>query len=227
MDEARRHFHDRDLAAEPPVHLGEFQPDIAAADDHQMPRQKVDPHHRAVRQIGHLIEPGQVRHHSPAPDVDEDAFGDEDCITDLNRVRCDKAAMALIDRAIRQAPQALLDPDARLLGNPVLSGFYPRHVDMHRTFEADPELAGSAHHMRHIGAGDQCLGGNASGVDAGAAKRPAFNDRNGHARCREAPRQGRSGLPGADDDGVVFGDRSIRFCHACPLNTLVIGEPRY
>ena len=87
------------------------------------------------------------------------------------------------------------------------------------TLEADPELAGSAHHMRRIGAGDQCLSGDAAGVDAGAAKRSAFDGRDSHARCRQAPRERRSGLPGADDDGIVGGCRSVRFCHACPLNT--------
>ena len=205
MDEARRHFNDRDLAAEPPVHLGEFQPDIAAADDHQVARHEVDGHHRAVRQIGHLIEPGQVWHQSPAADIDEDAFGGEERITDLNLVRRDEAAMAVIDRAIGQAPQALLYTHARLPGNPILSGFYPRHVDMHRTFETNPELAGSANDMCRIGTGDQGLGRNAAGVDASAAKRAAFNDRNGHARRRQAPRQRRSGLPGAYDDGIVGG----------------------
>jgi hypothetical protein len=101
----------------------------------------------------------------------EDAFGGDERITDLNLVRRDKAAMALIDRAIRQAPQALLYTHARLPGNPILSGFYPRHVDMHRTFESDPELARSAHDMRRVSTGDQRFGRDAAGVDAGAAKR--------------------------------------------------------
>ena len=62
MDEARGHLDHSHLAAEAAIHLREFEPDIAAADDHKMPRQKIDRHHRAVRQIGNLIEPGQFRH---------------------------------------------------------------------------------------------------------------------------------------------------------------------
>jgi len=76
---------------------------------------------------------------------------------------------------------------------------------MHRISEPDPKLGGSARHMCRVGAGDQCLCRNAAGIDAGAAKRAAFNDRDGHARRRQAPGQRRSGLPGAYDDGIVGG----------------------
>ena len=37
----------RDLGSEAAEHLGEFQPDIAAADDDQMLGQEVELHHRA------------------------------------------------------------------------------------------------------------------------------------------------------------------------------------
>src|ERR1700758_1961006 len=56
LDQSRTHLDDRPLAAEASIHLGEFEPDIAASDDHQMPRQKIDRHHRGVRQIRNLIE---------------------------------------------------------------------------------------------------------------------------------------------------------------------------
>jgi hypothetical protein len=49
---------------------------------------------------------------------------------------------------------------------------------MHRISEPDPKLGGSARHMCRVGAGDQCLCRNAAGIDASAAKRAAFNDRN-------------------------------------------------
>ena len=41
-DEARTLFDDRDLGAEAAVHLGELEPDVAAADDDQMPGQDVE-----------------------------------------------------------------------------------------------------------------------------------------------------------------------------------------
>src|ERR1700722_8232875 len=44
MNEARPHFDDGDLAAEAPVHLAEFEADVAATHDHQMLREKVHGH---------------------------------------------------------------------------------------------------------------------------------------------------------------------------------------
>ena len=44
-DQAIATFDDGHPAAKSPVHLPEFQPDIAAADDDQMHRQKIDFHH--------------------------------------------------------------------------------------------------------------------------------------------------------------------------------------
>src|ERR1700758_2863314 len=45
-NEPRRHFDDRYLAAKAAVHLAQFEADIAAADNDQMLRQKIDVHHR-------------------------------------------------------------------------------------------------------------------------------------------------------------------------------------
>ena len=205
VDEARRHLHDRDLAAEPPVHLGEFQPDIAAADDHQMARHEVDRHHRAVRQIGRP-DRARARFGTTArpPTLMKIRSAVEDGVADLNLVRRDKAGMALIDRAIRQGPQALFDPHARLLRKSRSFRAFTRGMST-RTAPSrpTPNSAGSARHMGRVGAGDQCLCRNAAGIDAGAAERAAFDDRDGHARSRQPPRQRRSGLPGADDDGIV------------------------
>ncbi len=51
-NEPRRHFNDRYLAAKAAVHLAEFEADIAAADNDEMVRQKIDVHHRRIRQVG-------------------------------------------------------------------------------------------------------------------------------------------------------------------------------
>ena len=50
-DDARRHLDDGDAAAEAPVHLREFESDVAAADDDQVLRQEIDVHHAGARQI--------------------------------------------------------------------------------------------------------------------------------------------------------------------------------
>ena len=46
-DQPRPHLDDRHLGAEAAVHLREFEPDIAAADDDQVPRQRVEREDRA------------------------------------------------------------------------------------------------------------------------------------------------------------------------------------
>ena len=45
-NQARSHFHNRDFASKAAINLTEFQPDIAASDNHEMFRQEVDIHHR-------------------------------------------------------------------------------------------------------------------------------------------------------------------------------------
>jgi hypothetical protein len=56
--------------------------------------------------------------------------------------------------------------------------------------------------MRHLRAGDQCLGRHAAGVDAGTPEQVPLNQRHGHARrCQSTGKRG-PGLAGADDDGV-------------------------
>ena len=47
LDQPRAALDDRHLGAEAAIHLREFEPDIAAADDHQMPRQRVELEDRA------------------------------------------------------------------------------------------------------------------------------------------------------------------------------------
>jgi hypothetical protein len=49
--------------------------DMAAADNDKMPRQKIDLHHRRIRQVGHFAYAGHWRHQCPAADIDEDASG--------------------------------------------------------------------------------------------------------------------------------------------------------
>src|ERR1700745_1160541 len=46
FNQSRRHLHNGDLAAEAAVHLSKLQSYVAAADDDQVFRQKIDVHHR-------------------------------------------------------------------------------------------------------------------------------------------------------------------------------------
>src|ERR1700751_4322810 len=67
-----RHFDDRYLAAKAAIHLAEFEADIAPADNDEMVRQKIDVHHRRIRQVGHLLYAGHWRHQCPAAHIDKD-----------------------------------------------------------------------------------------------------------------------------------------------------------
>ena len=71
-DDPRALLDDGDLRAEAPVHLAEFEPDVAAADDDQMLGQEVDVHHRRVGEIRSSCEARHRRHQRAAADVDED-----------------------------------------------------------------------------------------------------------------------------------------------------------
>ena len=49
-----------------------IEADIAAADDNEMVRQKIDAHHRRIRQVGHFVYAGHRRRQRPAADIDKD-----------------------------------------------------------------------------------------------------------------------------------------------------------
>ena len=181
-----------------------------------MARQKIDRHHRAVRQIRNLIDAGQVWRQGPSADIDEDPLGAEHRLADLHLVRCDEPPVALVDRAIFKGLQTLFDGRPRLTRNRVLSGLDPWHVDSHRRFENHSEIGGTTRRMGRMGAGDQCLRRNAAGIDASTAERPSFDHRDGLASGRKPARKRRPRLPGADDDGIVGS------CHFLPP-----ASPRY
>ena len=67
----------RHLGAEAPVHLREFQPDIAAADDHQVRRPEIHLHDAAVGEERNVLHARQIGHRGARADVDEDALGFE------------------------------------------------------------------------------------------------------------------------------------------------------
>ncbi len=50
-DKPRVHLDDRHFGAEPPVHLCEFEPDIAAADDDEMLRHPVECQDRGIGEV--------------------------------------------------------------------------------------------------------------------------------------------------------------------------------
>ena len=73
--QARRRLDDRHLAAEASIDLREFEPDIAAPEDHEMRRGIIDVHDRLVGEIAHLLDPWDRRHQGAPADIDEDLLG--------------------------------------------------------------------------------------------------------------------------------------------------------
>ena len=71
INQARLHFDDCDFTAETPIHLAKLKAHVAAAYDHQMPREKIGVHHRAIGEVFDLIKPGHWRPLSTPPDIDE------------------------------------------------------------------------------------------------------------------------------------------------------------
>ena len=204
MDEPLRHLDDGDFAAETSEHLPEFETDVAAADDDQVPGNEVELHHRAVGEVLDLLEARQPRHGGAAADVDEDPLRREPVCIETHRVPRLEAGVGAIDRAPLHGLQPGLDADPRLTRDRVLAGLHTLHVDGCGA-NVHAEVARAADHVGGIGARHQGLRRDAAGVHAGAAERAALDDRDAHARARQTVRQERAGLAGADDDRVVRG----------------------
>ena len=122
---------DRHLGAEAPVHLGELQADVAAADDDEVPRQRVERQDRGVGEERHVVDAGQIGHVRAAADVDEDArrrqplVADADaCPADSNRAWPWKTVQPV------HAAQPALDAGARVRRHRVGARLDPGHVDL-------------------------------------------------------------------------------------------------
>jgi len=114
-----------------------------------------------------------------------------------------EAGVALIDGAIFQAPQPAFDPGSGLPRYGILPRLHAFHIDIPLAAKFDAKVGGTADHVGGVGAGDHRFRRNASRVDTGTAEQLALDDRDLHAGLGQAPRQGRAGLAGTDDDRVV------------------------
>ena len=126
---ARPFLNDGHLAAETPVHLREFERNVAAADDDEVTRQDVEIQHRGVGQVVDLVEASHVGHEGAASHIEEDAIGRQQFFSDPDLVRRLKARMGFVDGAIGHAFQPSLQAGARFSRDGILSGLHPFHVD--------------------------------------------------------------------------------------------------
>ena len=193
--------------AEAAVHLRELQRDVAAADDDQMLWQRVEFEDADIGQVVDVGQPRHVGHHRPAADVEEDPVGFEDA---------GRPTRMVCGSSKRACPRIKVQPSMPSSQDSTPSRS-PRTISSLRalTFAmstltlagADPVVGAAACDVGGVRTGDQGLGGNASGVDAGAADEFALDHRDGLAGRGQPTRQRWPGLPGADDDRVEL------FCH--------------
>src|SRR5262249_25581173 len=110
------HFDDRHLRPESPKHLPKLEADIAAADDDEVLRGRVEIHHRAICEERSRVESRQWRRRRPPADVDEDPVGAQNTIVDDDLAIAAKTRVPEIDVATRQPAEPFLDALAGILG---------------------------------------------------------------------------------------------------------------
>jgi hypothetical protein len=71
MNQTRPHFDDCDFTAKTAIHLSKLKAYVAAAYNQQMPRKKIDVHHRAIGEVFDLIKPGHSRRLGTPPNINE------------------------------------------------------------------------------------------------------------------------------------------------------------
>src|SRR5579863_6657139 len=84
--------------------------------------------------------------------------------------------MPLVDGAVVETPEPLLDSGTGFARDLVLAGFDRLHVHGYGSRHGDTVLAGPATHVSGVGAGHQSLGRDATGIDASSAEELPFHD---------------------------------------------------
>ena len=193
---------DGDVGPEAPVHLGELQRDVAAADDDQMLGHGVEFQDADVGQVVDVGQSRDVGHDGPAADVEEDALGLDDPAIDRERVRSVKRACPRIKVHPSMPSSQPSTPSRSSWTMPSLRAL-TFAMSTVTADGADPEIGRPARDVGRVRTGDQSLGRDAAIVDARSADQFAFDDCDGLTRRRQPAGQWRAGLAGTHDDGVV------------------------
>src|SRR5580698_2301177 len=202
LSQVRRSLDNGDFTPKPPVHLREFQADVAAAYDDQVTRKEVDVHDGAIGEEWNLFDTRHLGHHRAAAYVDEYPIRREPLRADAYLLGGLEAALTLVHGAVCHTSQPALDAGSRLPRNRVLPRLDELHIDTHRAIVDYSVLGRAANHVGRIRTCDHRLGGCAAGVDTRAAEQFALNDRNFHSRPCQALRQEGPSLTGSDDNRV-------------------------
>ena len=163
---------------------------------------EIDLHDARVGQVGHVLDPRHRRYAGARADIDEDALCLDQLVPDPDLARPLEARVIVEDGDVPGLAERLLHALGRGLDQRVLARLHAFHVDAHGRLDFYPEIGRAARQMGGPGAGHQRLGRRAASVDAGAAETLAVGDGNLHPGRGQPLRQGRTGLAGADDDGI-------------------------
>ena len=117
LDESRRHLDHGHVGAKPAEHLAELEADVTAADNRQVGGHDIQMHHRAVREVGNVVEAWQRGYGRTPANIDEDSIRVQRRVTDSNFVRRQEAGVSRVDGAPLQASKRLLDTNPRSFGN--------------------------------------------------------------------------------------------------------------
>ncbi len=201
-DEPWTFFNDGYFAAKTAKHLREFQADIASANDHEMRRQFFKLKYGGIGEKGNAFDAGKIGHDGAVTYVEENVVGAECLRVDIDLMAGDKASRCMEDCAVLHSAQPFFDSIAGLGENHFLAGYDSFHVDLNRPVNCDAKIAGAPCEVGSVRACHHGLGGNATGVDAGAAEEFSLDHGNSLAGLGQTASQRRTCLSGPDDDGV-------------------------
>src|SRR5258708_4940021 len=201
-DQPIGHLNHRHAGAEAAIGLRELEADVAAADDKETLGQEIDLHHRAVGEIGDVVEPRHGGNERAATRVDDDVVGLENLAVDAHRLRPGEACVAAIDCRIRQTLHPTRHAIARFRDDGILAGCDRLRVYFDPCADIDTIFRGAPRHVGHVRARDERFRRHAPSVDAGAPEVLALDDGNAQTLLRKALRQRRAGLTRTDDNGI-------------------------
>ena len=197
-------------------HLRELQPDVAAADDHQVLGHCVQRHDRRVVERRTSSMPGSAGRTERPPTLMKITRCGPACGRPTWTVRgATKRASPTITSVFASPRIHASTPSRDLRTMPSLRAF-TRAMSTRMSPAIEAELCAAAREVNRARAGHQRLGRHAADVDAGAAEGAAFDDDAAQTFPAAARGQRRAGLAGADDDGIN--------ASAC-IGTKLLGAP--
>ena len=200
--QGRAHLDHRDGRPEASVHLRELEPDVAAADHHEVPRDLLQRKHVGARQPRDFVEAWPWRRARAAADVEKDPVSAQAPFADGKLARPHEARVTAHDLAAFDTGKPFLERPASRFDEIPSAPLDRGEVDGDGAGRADSVVGSAPRHVSGVGAGHHRLGRRAAHIEACAADQMPLDDGDALAGAGEPGRQRRRRLSGADDDGV-------------------------